>query len=187
MNTFRVLDLIVQEKEKESTIYISYHYFNPLKKEKKTQLASVVIDNNKQLESQKNLKFTPTFVAKPSIPYDVSSSNAPFRSNRNAGRLALLNDETLLLVLGDNQYDGVVNSRRDPENGKGIKINLNSLESEHWVKVLCNPQGLVVTKSGDVFETEFGPQGGYELNKLIEGNDYGLPSVTYGVNYGKTN
>ena len=41
---------------------------------------------------------------------------------------------------------------------------------------------------GDIFSLEHGPQGGDELNKIIEGKNYGWPLVSYGTryNYGKS-
>jgi glucose/arabinose dehydrogenase len=47
-----------------------------------------------------------------------------------------------------------------------------------------NMQGLVVnTASGDVWETEHGPQGGDELNLIKAGANYGWPVIGFGVNY----
>lgn len=48
-----------------------------------------------------------------------------------------------------------------------------------------NPQGLILDPStGDIWLTEHGPQGGDELNYVVEGANYGWPVVGYGVNYG---
>jgi hypothetical protein len=47
-----------------------------------------------------------------------------------------------------------------------------------------NPQGLAVdAKTGTIWSTEHGPRGGDELNRIIQGADYGWPNVTYGVPY----
>jgi glucose/arabinose dehydrogenase len=46
-----------------------------------------------------------------------------------------------------------------------------------------NPQGLYLTKSGELFETEFGPKGGDEINLVESGKNYGWPKVTYGKEY----
>ena len=42
----------------------------------------------------------------------------------------------------------------------------------------------VVDKSGRIWATEHGPQGGDELNLNKDGRNYGWPFVTYGVDYG---
>jgi len=47
-----------------------------------------------------------------------------------------------------------------------------------------NPQGLAVHPfSGHVWESEHGPMGGDELNRLVAGSNYGWPIATYGRNY----
>lgn len=47
-----------------------------------------------------------------------------------------------------------------------------------------NPQGLAYDPIKDeLWETEHGPKGGDELNKVIKSNNYGWPLVSYGVNY----
>lgn len=39
-------------------------------------------------------------------------------------------------------------------------------------------------QTGELWEAEFGPQGGDELNVIRKGRDYGWPTISYGVNYG---
>lgn len=47
-----------------------------------------------------------------------------------------------------------------------------------------NPQGLAVhPETGQLWETEHGPQGGDELNLIQPGRNYGWPIVTYGREY----
>ena len=48
-----------------------------------------------------------------------------------------------------------------------------------------NAQGLAIhPETGDLWETEFGPRGGDELNRIEKGKDYGWPTITYGIEYG---
>lgn len=47
-----------------------------------------------------------------------------------------------------------------------------------------NPQGLCLhPDTGELWETEHGPQGGDEINIIIPGANYGWPKTTYGKNY----
>lgn len=47
-----------------------------------------------------------------------------------------------------------------------------------------NPQGLALNpETGDLWETEFGPRGGDELNRIEAGKNYGWPTITYGIEY----
>ncbi len=48
-----------------------------------------------------------------------------------------------------------------------------------------NPQGLDLHPvTGELWENEFGPRGGDELNLIKPGKNYGWPTITYGIEYG---
>lgn len=47
-----------------------------------------------------------------------------------------------------------------------------------------NPQGLDIDPAtGELWESEFGPRGGDEINLVRPGKDYGWPVITYGLEY----
>ena len=46
-----------------------------------------------------------------------------------------------------------------------------------------NPQGLVFGLDGTLWETEQGPRGGDELNKISKAGNYGWPLVSFSINY----
>ncbi|KAF2327687.1 PQQ-dependent sugar dehydrogenase [Flavobacterium daemonense] len=47
-----------------------------------------------------------------------------------------------------------------------------------------NPQGLAMHPvTGEVWESEHGPRGGDEINRLKEGANFGWPTITYGIEY----
>jgi aldose sugar dehydrogenase len=47
-----------------------------------------------------------------------------------------------------------------------------------------NVQGIAFhPTTGDLWETEFGPRGGDELNRVEPGKNYGWPTITYGIEY----
>ena len=47
-----------------------------------------------------------------------------------------------------------------------------------------NPQGLAIHPvTGEVWQSEHGPRGGDELNRLRAGANYGWPTITYGLEY----
>lgn len=47
-----------------------------------------------------------------------------------------------------------------------------------------NVQGLAFhPETGDLWENEFGPRGGDELNRIEPGKNYGWPVITYGIEY----
>lgn len=48
-----------------------------------------------------------------------------------------------------------------------------------------NPQGLDINPvTGELWESEFGPRGGDEINIIKAGKNYGWPVITYGIEYG---
>jgi aldose sugar dehydrogenase len=47
-----------------------------------------------------------------------------------------------------------------------------------------NVQGLAIHPvTGDLWENEFGPRGGDEVNRIEPGKNYGWPTITYGIEY----
>ncbi|MBW3128585.1 PQQ-dependent sugar dehydrogenase [Hymenobacter profundi] len=47
-----------------------------------------------------------------------------------------------------------------------------------------NPQGLAIHPvTGEVWQSEHGPRGGDEINRLQAGANYGWPTITYGIEY----
>jgi glucose/arabinose dehydrogenase len=48
-----------------------------------------------------------------------------------------------------------------------------------------NVQGLAINpETGDLWNNEFGPRGGDEINLVQPGKNYGWPTITYGIEYG---
>ena len=56
-----------------------------------------------------------------------------------------------------------------------------------WAYGVRNPQGLAIDpRNGALWESEHGPRGGDELNRIERGKNYGWPAITYGMNYDGT-
>lgn len=48
-----------------------------------------------------------------------------------------------------------------------------------------NPQGIALHPvTGDLWQSEHGPRGGDEINRVMAGANYGWPVITYGIEYG---
>lgn len=127
------------------------------------------------------------FVAEPCIR--AKASGHPFAGHESGGRLARTAENTVLVTIGDHEFDGFNDPQKasmDPRSqlGKAIEINLDTRQATIFASGLRNPQGLVVSSDGLIWETEHGPHGGDELNVLQRGQNYGWPEVSYGVNYG---
>jgi cytochrome c2 len=112
-----------------------------------------------------------------------------FQGSQAGGRMAFTGENTMLVTVGDHQFDGFNDSRSvsmspDWDLGKIIELDLDTGAARAFAIGLRNPQGLVVMRDGRIFSTEHGPQGGDEINFIREGANYGWPDVSYGMNYG---
>ena len=57
---------------------------------------------------------------------------------------------------------------------------------EIWAYGLRNPEGLAFDpKTGELWSTDIGPEGGDEINIIKKGANYGWPVITYGIEYTK--
>jgi glucose/arabinose dehydrogenase len=108
------------------------------------------------------------------------------------GRMAFLPDGTLLLTTGDG-FD-YREAAQDVDSGLGKVLRMNDdgkpaagnpFPGSPFVYSYGhrNPQGLAVSKSGEIWLHEHGPRGGDELNRIEPGRNYGWPAITYGVDY----
>lgn len=109
--------------------------------------------------------------------------------NQSGGRLIRMNAATLALSTGDFEFVGAEGEPRvsdDPNSdfGKILAISLRDGSARVLASGLRNPQGLLLARSGAMWETEHGPRGGDEVNLILPGRDYGWPHVTYGAPYG---
>lgn len=74
-----------------------------------------------------------------------------------------------------------------PAPGNPFMNNANAMP-EIYVSGIRNAQGLDIHPvTGDLWENEFGPRGGDEINIIKPGKDYGWPTITYGLEYSGNN
>ncbi len=114
-------------------------------------------------------------------------------------RMAFLPDGSLIISLGDG-YRYMADAQ-DPSllHGKIARIMPDgSVPGDNpfasgggnaavWSYGHRNVQGLVYHAASDtLFAHEHGPKGGDELNRIEPGNNYGWPTITYGINYDGT-
>jgi len=63
-------------------------------------------------------------------------------------------------------------------------LNQQGAMPEIYAYGIRNPQGLDINPAtGELWEVEFGPRGGDEVNIIHAGKDYGWPVITYGIEY----
>jgi glucose/arabinose dehydrogenase len=123
--------------------------------------------------------------------------------NHFSGKIAFDKNGYLFLSAGDRQAPPEGNLEAHPaqslgnHQGKILRlhddgrvpadnpfVNRAGARPEIWSYGHRNVQGLLVhPTTGELWANEHGPQGGYELNRVQAGRNYGWPVIGYGVNY----
>ena len=110
-------------------------------------------------------------------------------------RMVFDNDGLLYISLGDRRNRPAVQDMTQ-HNGKLIRLNDDgsipasnpfasgsSVEQPIFSLGHRNVQGLAVRDDGSLWNSEHGPRGGDEINKLVPGANYGWPVITFGKEY----
>lgn len=95
-------------------------------------------------------------------------------------------EKGLLLTTGDDGYKGNYAQSEKSLYGKILFYNLKSKIVSIISKGHRNPQGLVVAND-KILSTEHGPQGGDEINLILEKKNYGWPVASVGEPYNFNN
>jgi len=131
---------------------------------------------------------------------DIFVADAADRSDGNAGSRVLFGPDGMLYMSVGDRHDRKRPQSLSDHAGKIVRlrddgsipddnpfVNQAGARPEIYAYGVRNPQGLAVNPlTGDILETEHGPQGGDELNLLRRGANYGWPAITYGQNYDGT-
>jgi cytochrome c2 len=191
---FRVGDILVQDRGDTFRIFASHHYWNQSDKCFAVRLSSTIVDQDAKPVGNPTASWTTVFESSPCLGVrEAKSGDQPqypkFAGHQMGGRLALLEEQSLLVTVGDHRFDGLNAAQLLPQDatssyGKTILIDLTTDSSEVFSLGHRNPQGLFVDNSGTIWMTEHGPQGGDELNRLSRNVNYGWPLTTFGTDYG---
>lgn len=113
-----------------------------------------------------------------------------------AHRLAISPDERYLFVTSGERQQEEPAQDRSTNLGKILRLNLDGTPAagnpfsdepypatEIWSLGHRNPLGLAFDRSGRLWNSEMGPQGGDELNLVVAGANYGWPRVSNGSAY----
>ena len=192
---FGIKDIHINDFDNKKLLFLSSLYYN-IKKDcyNLSLFNSEVIDEKKYkfsipikiFETKECLKIKNNLPS--STDYKLGRNFAPSSAS---GRIEKIDNEHILLTVGDFLYDGV-NSEDLVQNlksdyGKILKINILDFSYEIFSIGHRNPQGLVVINKDNIFSSEHGPYGGDEINKIEKGRNYGWPYYTYGTDYGAKN
>ena len=204
---FTVNDLYTDVENEVRVLYVSHHFWN-VEKECFTLRISKLVGDVSIL-----LKDTPPQwkTLYETVPCFSLRDISIFKGNQAGGRIIGLDENSLLFSAGDHGFDtrtpapgpdddthlpsstgGHGSDARASKNfpqdrsvsyGKILKINRRSGQAELFSLGHRNPQGLYRAPNGSTWETEHGPHGGDELNKIEESKNYGWPHVVYGTGH----
>ena len=118
----------------------------------------------------------------------------PGAAKHYGSRVVEAPDGSIFLTTGERGTGPEGMQAQDPVLIEGKVIHLNrdgtpALQREGWRAGVYslghrNAQGAAIGPDGALWLVEHGAQGGDELNRVIEGANYGWPVISYGVNYG---
>jgi cytochrome c2 len=182
---FRVAGVHAERLSDRLRVYVAHHVFEDgcfYFQLSTLDLAFDPVEGLAQASDWKRL-----FRPEPCIAVDDASTK-PFSGQQSGGRIVELDRDHLLVAYGDHEVDGYksANFPQDPTSpyGKIWRIAKDGTSAAIYASGVRNPQGLFKDRRGRIWETEHGPQGGDELNRIVEGANYGWPFQTYGVFYG---
>lgn len=120
------------------------------------------------------------FRSQPCVPFTAFGPDS-YRPTLTGGRLAV-DGEDIWLTVGTLEQNDLA---RDPASDYGKIHHLDTSGARLGIVSVGhrNPQGLYRDTDGTLYETEHGPRGGDEFNRIVEGGDFGWPEVTFGTRY----
>jgi len=100
-------------------------------------------------------------------------------------RIAFAPDGTMFVTSGDRQ-------KMDPAQDKNVDLGKiihmtaegQRIGGRYYTMGHRNLLGIAFVPDGRLWEAEMGPEGGDELNLIVEGRNYGWPRASYGSHYG---
>ncbi|MGE3771986.1 MAG: PQQ-dependent sugar dehydrogenase [Gammaproteobacteria bacterium] len=190
LSVFRVMDILPRERDGRYDLLASHHHWDADRRCFTMRVSRLTGTTADLLAGEPQADWQTVWDAEPCLPLKMNNGNQKqFGGDGAGGRMLMRGEDTLLIAIGDQQWDGWNYDRavsQDPASayGKLIAIDLATGEGRILASGLRNPEGFHEDEQGRLWETEHGPQGGDELNLLVEGGNYGWPLATYGNEYG---
>ena len=191
LSVFRVMDILVREQGGSFDLFAAHHFWDSKRSCFVMRVSEVSGETAALLDGKVPGAWRTVWDAEPCLPLKMATGGTKqFGGDGAGGRMLMLNDSTMLVTVGDQQWDGwnwdhAVS--QDPESayGKVMKIDLSTGNATVYSQGMRNPEGFFQDEHGALWSTEHGPQGGDELNLIVEGGNYGWPRATYGTEYGR--
>src|SRR5688572_1988559 len=182
---FRITGLMVDERGDTARVYVAHHHWDIDTRCVTLRVSSTTVPAAGGPAGE----WTTVFDSQPCLPVGKMWPMGE-QADRSGGRLAR-HERGILLTIGDHGFDGLegVDSFAQEAGNSYGKIVL--IDEAGTVTPFStghrNQQGLAVDTQGRIWSTEHGPEGGDELNLIVEGGNYGWPLASYGTDYGTDN
>ena len=185
---FRVADILVRQNSDSVELFASHHYWHEEQSCFTLRVSVTQLGDGPDEYAGEPGTWQTLYETAPCLP--LKELGHPFGGHQAGGRMALYTAGTLLLTIGDHEFDGkgsriedAVSQEPRSAYGKTVLIDLVTGDPEIFSVGHRNPQGLHVGPDGTIWLTEHGPKGGDELNIVNRAGNYGWPNVTYGTDY----
>lgn len=181
-----IYDVLAVPGASGTDYYVSFGQEDPAQNTKAFYLSRVQIEDSPNPEGI----YSVNEVIFESTSFTLENGHAPVSGG---GGLAYDADANRIIVtIGDfglngyaNRFEGDVPAAQDPDSdlGKVHAIDLTTGSREVISVGHRNPQGLTLTREGEIISTEHGPKGGDEVNILVADQNYGWPRTSFGTLY----
>ena len=189
LRNHRVLGIAARDTNNEVHLFVSHYFWHSGPSAKSFRISRLIVRDVATLLAGRLEAAPPAgetiYESTPLIEFSLSEPS-PFTTNHSGGRMVFDPEGRLFVGIGDHRFDGVAASHAASQDdtssyGKILMIDPNPREVLVYARGIRNPQGLMIDRDGTLWETEHGPKGGDELNRIVEGENYGWPWVTYGT------
>jgi cytochrome c2 len=177
---FRVHDVKARQESAGPRLFVSFENFLPERQATDLALATILL-------SDKDLAPIGTWeILYESPPLLVDQKH--YAGLGGGGAILVAGDQVYLSV-GDYNQDSVSFPSRMAAQDKSSDfgtieaIDITTKQKTRISNGHRNPEGLAMSWQGHIYETEQGPNGGDELNRIEPGKNYGWPIETYGTDY----
>ncbi len=190
-NNFRFIDVVYDQAGPVPHLWVTHHQWHDEDGCFTVRLSRLALQKDLplSLQSARPGDWQAIYDTAPCLPIDAS--RPVFNGHLSGGRLIVAGPDAVLMTVGDHEFNGWDYPEmlaQDPASdyGKILLVRPSTGSAVHLSTGHRNPQGLLLANDDTIWSTEHGPRGGDELNRIAEGNNYGWPFVTYGVQYGMT-
>lgn len=185
---FAVKDILLQKLPNGLRILASHNHWHSEKDCYTLRVSSIETSFDNMLAGAGPSTWKTVFESHPCSPL-IKEAHHRSPTHEAGGRLLAVSDREILITVGvftgdvETTDGSIAGPDVNSSYGKTILFNLATGSSRVFTTGHRNAQGLAATADGQIWLTEHASRGGDELNRLVQGKDYGFPNVTYGTKY----